>query len=109
MLNPTHPRAALCPPGCRTLDVHFDPVRGRYIGFHGLLDRCLHPKRRVSRIALTVLRRPDGSEVQLQSHELARLPMIGARPRLSDVRANLTDRQKHHSFPVHKSAFTRTS
>ncbi|TPP59232.1 hypothetical protein FGIG_06920 [Fasciola gigantica] len=99
LLSPTHPRAALCPPGFRTLDVNFDPVRGRYIGFHDLLNRCLHPKQRVSRIALTVMRRPDGSEVQLQSGELARLQVIEPRPRLVEVSADLSDKQKHYSYP----------
>ncbi|VDP89735.1 unnamed protein product [Echinostoma caproni] len=98
LLSPTHPRAAMCPPGCRTLEVNFDPVRGRYLGFHDLLSRCVHPKRRMSRVALTVVRHPNGSETQVQTHELARLDLIGPRPRLVEIRADMCTKPKLSNY-----------
>ncbi|GAA36832.1 hypothetical protein CLF_105434 [Clonorchis sinensis] len=64
LLEPTHPRSEFCPPDCRTLEVNFDPVRGKHVGFLDLLNRCVHPKRCVARIATTILRRANGIFVE---------------------------------------------
>ncbi|KAF7246428.1 hypothetical protein EG68_10578 [Paragonimus skrjabini miyazakii] len=89
LLEPSHPRAAYCPPDCRTLQVDFDPVRGKHVGLLDLLNRCIHPKQNVARIAVTIMRRANGTELELKAHELLQLRSSEARPRLLDVRADI--------------------
>lgn len=89
LLNPSHPRAAFCPPDCRTLQVDFDPVRGKHVGFLDLLNRCLHPKHCYARIAATVMRRANGTELELKGHEVVDLRFSEPRPRLAEIRADI--------------------
>ncbi|OON13891.1 hypothetical protein X801_10324, partial [Opisthorchis viverrini] len=94
LLEPTHPRSEFCPPDCRTLEVNFDPVRGKHVGFLDLLNRCVHPKRCVARIATTVLRRANGTESEIRGHELMQASQ--PRPRLLEVRADICAGPRQH-------------
>ncbi|CAL8073503.1 unnamed protein product [Calicophoron daubneyi] len=89
LLSPEHPRARYCPPDCRTLEVNFDPVRGKYIGFLDLLNRSLDPKRCSARVGATVMRRANGVEHDVPAYELLQLKNMEPRPRLIEIRAEL--------------------